>query len=685
MERMTADRVSDPLIGRLLDDRYLVGPRVARGGMATVYEATDTRLDRTVAVKVMHTGLGDDDEFSRRFRREAQAAARLAHHNVVAVFDQGDDNGTLFLVMEYVPGITLRDLIRNEAPMSPVKALTVIEPVLSALGAAHRAGMIHRDVKPENVLLADDGRVKVADFGLARAVNSETQHTNTGVLIGTVSYLSPELVVNGHADARSDVYAAGVLIYEMLTGQKPHQADSPIQVAYKHVHEDIPPPSLRIPSLPPYLDALVARATARDSSLRPADAGVLLHQVRRVRHALEHGVIDDPDLVDDLAPTVGVARDLFEDTDGQMPRVIIDPSDDDRLLGAGDDVYDQEREPTSTIGRPLLAASGLGAGTATHSGGGMGGRTLDRPSAVQPLPPRPRRGRRGPVMLALLLVTALVVGLGGWYLGFARYTSTPGVINMQLAAATTKVHKAGLELKVTGQGYSETVAKGSILTTDPAPGSRILKDGTIDAVVSRGPERHAVPDIRGKSLDQAQAMLQGSHLSYGRAIEQYSETVAKGKVIAAHPGVGTSLRRDGAVDVVVSQGPRPIKVPDFTGKDAGDAKKALKKLGLKVDDSTESFSDTVDKGNVISQDPDTGTLFKGDTVTLEVSKGPELVEVPRVTAMGQSAAKKRLEEAGFKVELKASSAYLGLHYVLRTDPKGGSMAPKGSTITMYLV
>ncbi len=269
MERMTADRVSDPLIGRLLDGRYLVGPRVARGGMATVYEATDTRLDRTVAVKVMHAGLGDDDEFSRRFRREAQAAARLAHHNVVAVFDQGDDDGTLFLVMEYVPGITLRDLIRTEAPMAPVKALTVIEPVLSALGAAHRAGMIHRDVKPENVLLADDGRVKVADFGLARAVNSETQHTSTGVLIGTVSYLSPELVVDGRADARSDVYAAGVLIYEMLTGQKPHQADSPIQVAYKHVHEDIPPPSRRMPSLPPYVDALVARATARDTRAPP--------------------------------------------------------------------------------------------------------------------------------------------------------------------------------------------------------------------------------------------------------------------------------------------------------------------------------------------------------------------------------------------------------------------------------
>ena len=295
---------ADALIGRVLDGRYRVGPKIARGGMATVYEATDLRLDRTVAVKVMHEGLADDEEFVHRFQREARAAARLAHHNVVAVFDTGDDHGTLFLVMEYVPGLTMRDLIRKEAPMSPAKALAVIEPVLSALAAAHDAGILHRDVKPENVLLADDGRVKVADFGLARAINSETQHTATGgILIGTVSYLSPELVVNGKADARADVYAAGVLIYEMLTGHKPHQADSPIQVAYKHVHEDIPPPSASTRGIPPYVDALVARATARDTALRPADARVLLHQVRRVRNALDHGVTDDPDLLADLTPT----------------------------------------------------------------------------------------------------------------------------------------------------------------------------------------------------------------------------------------------------------------------------------------------------------------------------------------------------------------------------------------------
>ena len=270
----------------------------------------------------MHPGLGDDEEFAARFVREARSAARLDHPNVVAVFDQGDDDGTVFLVMEYVAGHTLRDVIRKESPMAPSRALALIEPVLSALAHAHRAGLIHRDVKPENVLIADDGRVKVADFGLAKAVSADTQHTATGgVLIGTVSYLAPELVVDGRSDARADVYAAGVLLYELLTGTKPHEGESPIQVAYKHVHEDVPPPSRIARGLPAYVDALVARATARDLDQRPADAGVLLHQVHRVAQALRDGVREDDDLTADLA----LARPVTADTapvpvpDGRVP------------------------------------------------------------------------------------------------------------------------------------------------------------------------------------------------------------------------------------------------------------------------------------------------------------------------------------------------------------------------------
>ena len=292
----------DHLTGRVLDGRYLIGSRIARGGMATVYEATDLRLDRTVAVKVMHPGLGDDDEFAARFVAEARAAAKLSHPNVVAVFDQGNDDGTVFLAMELIPGHTLRDTIGKEAPLSAARTLALLEPVVSALAAAHRAGLIHRDVKPENVLIADDGRIKVADFGLAKAMSATTQHTATGVLIGTVSYVAPELVVEGRSDARADVYAVGVILYELLTGKKPHEGETPIQVAYKHVHEDVPPPSRQVPGIPDYVDALVARATARDREQRPADAGVLLHHLRRVNQAVSAGVRSDPELVDDLLP-----------------------------------------------------------------------------------------------------------------------------------------------------------------------------------------------------------------------------------------------------------------------------------------------------------------------------------------------------------------------------------------------
>jgi serine/threonine-protein kinase len=646
--------VADPMIGRLLDGRYRVGPRIARGGMATVYEATDLRLDRVCALKVMHPGLGDDHDFATRFVREARSAARLSHPNVVGVFDQGDDDGTLFLAMEYIPGHTLRDLVRKEAPMAPAKALALLDPVLSALSAAHHAGLIHRDVKPENVLLADDGRVKVADFGLARAVSGETQHTGTsGVLIGTVSYLSPELVVDGTADARSDVYAAGVLLYELLTGRKPHEGDSPIQVAYKHVHEDVPPPSRLVPGIPPYVDALVARATARDRDLRPADAQVLLHQVRRVRAALDHGVADDPDLTADLAPTTAPVA-LLDDMGEDSP-TILEPAD---VTG---------RENTSVLDRGPVRRPP----------------PAQRPPSGPP-PTRPRRRRRGPALLALLLVLVVVAGLAGWWFGMGRYQSTPAVIDLTTAQARHKVEAAGLDFKVGSRQYSETVSADHVLSTDPGAGSRILSGGTVTAVVSKGPERHQVPVLRGMTLDAAQQALLKNHLSFGHARYRYDERVARGVVLSSDPAAGTMRKRGSAVDLVVSRGPRPIKVPDFTGDSAHQAKRKLTKLGFDVT-LTWTHSDSVDKGDVVSQDPSSGTLVRGQTVDLVGSKGPVMVEVPQVRGMGVEDATKTLEKAGFKVETAQSKLYVGLGYVVDSDPKHGEMAPQGSVVVIYLV
>ena len=686
MERTEEGRHGDPLIGRLLDGRYRIGPRIARGGMATVYQATDLRLDRTVAVKVMHAGLGEDPDFVARFEREARSAARLSHPNVVAVFDQGDDHGTLFLVMEYVPGLTLRDLIRKEAPMEPGKALGVLEPVLAALAAAHGAGMIHRDVKPENVLLATDpdtgtSRIKVADFGLARAVNAETQHTATGgVLIGTVSYLSPELVVDGKADPRSDVYAAGVLLYEMLTGQKPHQADSPIQVAYKHVHEDIPAPSLRTPGLPAYVDALVARATARDKDLRPSDARVLLHQVRRVRQALDHGVLDDPELTADLMPAPPHPADDRDADSAPTGELFVPGLAVATVPQRSADVFDPDLEVTTPVASVPVVPPSRSAATPPH-----------RPSPPPPVVgeadrprPAPRRSRRGPVLLVSVLVLALLVGLAGWYLGVARYTHTPAVINLPQAAAKAKVEKAGLSFRIGDQAYSETVAKGSVISTDPDAGARIAKDGTVTAVISLGPERHAVPDVRGKTLDEAQDLLAAASLSFGEAVQRYNEKVPAGQVITTDPKAGTQLRRDAAVDVVVSRGPRPIKIPDWTGRNGDKAVAALGELGFDVQRDDE-YSDTVPAGRVISQSPSSGTGFKGDKIRLVVSRGPALVEIPSVRGEKVEDATKQLEAQGFRVEVEHSPYYIGVDRVVSTNPAEGTKVPRGSTVTLLVV
>ncbi|MEP9365573.1 Stk1 family PASTA domain-containing Ser/Thr kinase [Nocardioides sp. CN2-186] len=661
--RSGADAASDPMTGRVLDNRYRIGSRIARGGMASVYEATDLRLDRTVAVKIMHPGLGDDDEFAARFVREARSAARLSHPNVVAVYDQGDDDGTVFLAMELVDGHTLRDVIRKESPMSPARALALFEPMLSALAAAHRAGLIHRDVKPENVLIADDGRVKVADFGLAKAISTDTQHTATGgVLIGTVSYLAPELVVDGRADARADVYAAGVVLFELLTGEKPHEGESPIQVAYKHVHEDVPPPSSLVPGIPAYVDALVARATARDRELRPADAVVLLHQVHRVSHALTEGVLDDPDLTADLTP-LRMQLDRAEA-----------PSPDD----TASDPFDS---------REFAALMAPGPGHTTRIP------TTPRPPATPPPGPprgqeprRPRRSRRGLVLLLVALLLATAAGVGAWWFGYGRYTTTPGVIGLSRSAAEQKLDAAGLDVAWGDKAYSETVPAGRVVDTDPDAGSRVLSGGTVTVVVSLGKERYDVPDLEGKTVDEAQDALAATNLAYGTTIEKWSDTVPEGIVMSSTPKVGTTLRPDAVVDLTVSQGPKPVKLRDWVGKDADDAKAWAEQHGLTAKVASSEYSDTVDEGDVISQDPPGGTtLHRGDDFSIVVSKGPELVEVPSVRAQGVDSATETLEALGFHVTTEHAPGYLGLGFVFSQSPGSGEMAPKGSTIVLDLI
>jgi serine/threonine-protein kinase len=659
----------DPLIGRVLDGRYRIAARIARGGMASVYRAHDQRLDRTVAIKVMHAGLGDvhgdDGAFVARFVREARAAARLAHPHVVAVYDQGEDDGIVFLAMEYVPGHTLRDTVGAEAPMTPRKALAVMEPVLSALAAAHRAGLVHRDVKPENVLISADGRtIKVADFGLARAVSSQTQHTSTGVLIGTVSYLAPELVTGGSADARADVYAAGVLLYELLTGHKPHAGETPIQVAYKHVHADVPPPSREVPGIPAYVDALVARATARDPELRPVDAGVLLHQLRRVQHALASGVTDDPELVADLALPARPAGDWpLEPTEAiAVPTTFL------------------RRDPTQEV---RTAAAAVPEALPERSAQRPDRRRDDRRRPDRRRPDR-RPRRRGRRVLFVALVLALAVGVGAWWFGFAQYTSTPGVLQLSQSAATSRLEKAGLHVRVAAPAYSDTVAKGKVMATDPGAGDRVHDGGTVTITISKGVEQYAVPDLAGRPVAEAQKALAGIKMDVPAPVQAWSETVPEGHVISTSPKAGTVLRPGTAVRITVSKGRQPIEVGNWVRKSAAHAEKVLTGRGLVVK-TQHDYSNDVPEGQVISQSPGTGTLHKGDTVSLLVSQGPPMVTIPGgLRGAGVDDATAKLEALGLKVKTHDSPFYAGLGYVISVTPGSGQKVRTGSTVTLSL-
>jgi serine/threonine-protein kinase len=458
----------------------------------------------------------------------------------------------------------------------------------------------------------------------------------------------------------------GVVLYELLTGTKPHEGESPIQVAYKHVHEDVPPPSREVPEIPAYVDALVARATARDRGQRPADAAVLLHQLHRVSNALAEGVRDDPELTSDLAPMV-------------LPVNVPVPT------RAGDTAADPwDADEMATLLAPASPRAERTTMIPTYDPR-PASPTPPPPAGAPPAAPRRRRSKRGPVLLVLALLIAATAGAGAWWFGYARYTATPSVIGLSQSAANTKLHDAGLEVRVGAPEYSETVAAGKVLGTDPQPGDRILDGDTVTVTMSLGKERYDVPQLRGLTRDEAEQKLRDLNLVVGAPDQQWSETVPQGLVIGSDPKVGTTMRPGAAVGLIISKGPQPIRIGNWVGKDAASAKEELESRGLVVDDRQQDYSDTVPEGDVISQSPRGGTLFRGETVTFVVSQGPELIEVPSVRAHGVDDATSELEGLGFKVVVEHASGYLGLGYVFSTDPGGGAMVPKGSTIVLYLI
>ena len=681
----------DALVGSLVDGRYLVQSRLASGGMATVYVANDTKLERDVALKVLHPYLSQDPSFTERLEREAKAAARLSHPHVVAVLDRGHDGSVFYLVMEYVPGRSLRSLLQERGGLAPRQALALTDAIVDGLAAAHAAGLIHRDVKPENVLLGEAGQVKVADFGLARAV---TATTSTGALIGTVAYIAPELVEGRGADARSDVYSAGIVLYELLTGMQPFRGDSPIQVAYQHVMADVPAPSEVVPGLSPELDELVQWACARDPEARPVDAAAFLDELRHVRTHLTDAQLDHGlGHLAGGAPTAAAARLPLSETDSPTEAL---------PLHAGAAVHGQGREwatpspaPTEVIGAGIAHTSvmprpGQGAPPSARE---VRRRERDaaRASATAAATPTRsltpgRRRVRGAVWAVVIALLALVAAGAGWFFGVGpgAAATVPEVRQLTVAQATPLLEEAGLAFS-TQDVFDDAIAQGLIVGSTPPGGAQIRRFQGVGVLVSKGPQLFPLADVRTKPLEAAKTELTTSEMTVGTVTEAFDDAAPLGTVLLQDPAPGTPLRRGSAVALTVSKGPKPIPVPSVVGRPQSEALAALRSAGLNpVVSSEEVYDRSVPKGSVAAQSPVPGTaLTKGGDVTLTISKGPRLVKVPDFVGKQAREAEQKLRELGF--EVRVENVLGGFFGTVRAQDPLNEEVPEGSVVTLTVV
>ena len=629
------------LTGELIDNRYQLLRVVASGGMATIYHALDSRLDRPVAVKIMHPHLANDEDFVNRFIREAKAAATLSHPNIVAIQDQGWNEGgvpAVFIVMEYIEGFTLRDVISDQGALSATEALRYFAPVVSAMAAAHKHGILHRDIKPENILISKDGRVKIADFGLAKGPElGSTLTVESSVILGSVSYLSPEQVQRGVSDVRSDVYSLGIVLFEMLTGKKPFDGESPIQIAYMHVNENIPAPSTISSSVPPELDEIVLKAAANNPDKRYKDAGAMQEQVLAVLSKL------DPK-----------RRQMSLELDIPIPRAKVEKKKRSKL------------EILKNVTTQIDLKRGNLMRENTNSTRGK--RKVSK---------RVKRNRAIAIGLLLLIVA------GSWYKisGPGTKIAIPSLAGMSQTQAAKTVGALGLKVDVSESVFSEDVAKGKVITSDPAGGGRVAIAGTVHLIISKGKERIKVPDLAGLTIEEATSAINDAKLKVGRVSEKFSASQEAGLLIDGSPASGSDVRKDSTVDLIVSKGIEQVALTNYQGKTSDEAQNELTSAGLVVSSQYE-YSDNVPLGTVISQTPsDVSTIAKGEKITLVISKGPSKIFVPNVYSLNKLAATKILEDLGFKVDYR----YIGKKKtVTNISPKVGAAVKPGSTITITL-
>ena len=630
---MTDSPNFDPMLGKVLEDRYSVDELIARGGMATVYRGTDLRLGRTVALKVLGGVLVNDPDFVERFTQEARATAALTHPNVVAVHDQGISDGFPFLVMEFVQGRTIREIMAQSGPFTSAHALEIISAVLAGLSSAHDAGFVHRDIKPENVLITNDGHIKVTDFGLARVISDTPVSDSTGaVLLGTMAYLSPEQVQQLAVDQRSDVYSCGILLYEMVTGLVPFTGTSPLDVAYQHVNSNVSAPSAIQPDVPPAVDHLVLAATRKSP-------------VERIQSAREF--------------RDGVIRAI-----SAVPRA-------EALTTA------LPLQNTQVIPAPARGAHrATGAVPLQKPNPGIGPSGVHRDNSTK------SKSRK---LAPLLLVLAFLVGGGAWYQFTGSFEVVPPVSSLTVDEATVILAPLELGVEVVEE-FSEDIPAGTVIRTDPASGENARKGSPVTLFVSKGQERYLIPsDLAGKDPNDATSALEALTLVISGTNEVFDEVIPVGKVVSTDPVGGTSVKRETPVTILVSKGPAPVEVPPIIGTLITDATTTLGPLGLTTETIREDFDDSV-AGTILSTDPIPGTTVpKGTVIKVVLSKGPVLVDVPNVVGMDVTTATTTLQSAGFQVKVVNKLTVAILNKVYSQNPAGGSKAPKGSVITLEIV
>lgn len=629
--------MSDPG-STIFNGRYELHRRLGRGGMAEVFLARDQLLDRPVAVKVLFPEFATDPSFVERFRREATAAANLSHPNIVGVYDWGEADSTYFIVMEYVDGRTLSDILRTEGPLHPDRVADIGADVAAALGFAHRNGVVHRDVKPGNVIVTAAGLVKVADFGIARAITatSDENLTQVGTVMGTAAYFSPEQARGDNVDPRSDIYSLGCVLYELVVGRPPFAGDSPVAIAYKHVHETVVPPRQHSAAIPPALEAIMLKCLAKNPANRYPSAEDLRADLRRFREGGR--ILAEPVMAPPVDPG---ATGMLAATTAVPAATTANPVYED-----DDDDYDDEPRRSGAFVVALVVLLAI-----------LGG---------------------------VLFLFANALGLGGNDTPAVELVEVPNVLGKPVAEATSVLKELGFKVETSSES-NEDQAAGNVFDQNPARGEKIEKGSTVSLKVSAGAEAIPVPDVRGSQIDDARRLLSGQGFLV-REEPIPDETAPVGEVVDQTPAPNQDAPKGSEVVLQVSSGPEQRPVPDVTGRTLSDASNLLGQNGFSVT-SVEEASADVPKGSVIRTEPAANTLQpKGATIKVVVSSGPATATVPSVVGLSEANAINTLQSKGFKVNVveQDTADPAKNNRVISQDPAGNTDAPEGSTVTIVV-